>query len=241
MPRFYINIPLTCGQSVTLQGPVLRHLHVLRLNAGDNLTLFNGQGGEYDAVVHSMGKRSAEVGVIAFKPVSRESKLNLTLVQALSAADRMDYTIQKAAECGVHIIQIVISARCQFRLNQEQAEKKRAHWQAVAVAASEQCGRTHIPIIHSLQTFSDYLSTSPEADLKILLSPTGAIPINQLPNQAQRIQVLVGPEGGFNSKEEAHAIASGFTSVMLGPRLFRTETVAPVISSLLQYRYGDLC
>jgi 16S rRNA (uracil1498-N3)-methyltransferase len=239
MPRFYIDMPLSCGQSVTLHGAILRHLHVLRLDAGDVLTLFNGRGGEYDAVVRRVEKRTAEVELTAFHCVSRESELHLTLVQALSAADRMDYTIQKAAECGVHTIQPVISARCQSRLGGEQAEKKRAHWQAVAVSASEQCGRTQIPIIQPIQKLFDYINAPNAAELKILLSPTGAILFNQLPNKAQRIQVLIGPEGGFDADEESYAMAAGFIPLILGPRLFRTETVAPVITSLLQYRYGD--
>jgi 16S rRNA (uracil1498-N3)-methyltransferase len=240
MPRFYIDMPLKCGQSIAIEGPLLRHLHVLRLQAGDVLTLFNDQGGEFDAIVHTMGKRTAEVKLTTFHAVSRESSLNLTLIQAMSAADRMDYTIQKATECGVHVIQTVLSNRSQFRLNQAQAEKKLNHWRAVAVSACEQCGRTKLPLIQPIQKLTDYLNTCQTSGLNLLLSPLGTVSLNHLPPKAQRIQVLIGPEGGLDSTEEACAMARGFIPLLLGPRVLRTETVAPVITSLLQYRYGDL-
>lgn len=239
MPRFYLNESLAVGTTITIAGPLLRHLHVLRLQAEDKVTLFNGQGGEYHGIIQSIRKSAAQVLIEAFDPVSRESSLEITIIQCLSSADRMDYTIQKATECGVTAIQAVISQRSQYQLSGERAEKKRLHWQAIAVSASEQSGRTCIPIISPVQSLSQYLSTPVTADLGIVLSFDTAMNLQQLPvNSPKKVIVLIGPEGGLSKDEEKVAVASGFTPLNLGPRILRTETVAPVIASLLQYHFS---
>ncbi|MBS1154248.1 MAG: rRNA ((1498)-N(3))-methyltransferase [Proteobacteria bacterium] len=239
MPRFYVDLPLNTGSHLDLPENAARHVQVLRLQPGDPITLFNGQGGEYAATVRQMGKRQVAVDIGAHDPFERESPLQLTIVQAISAADRMDYTMQKSAELGVSAIQPVISEYCQQRYSGERAEKRLEHWRGVAISACEQCGRTRVPQILPIVTYAEYLASQPAAGLKLLLSPTGAIRHEQLPAQAQQATVLIGPEGGFSEREEALAIAAGFTPLILGPRIFRTETVAPVIAALLQSRYGD--
>ena len=239
MPRLYVPIALSVGSQFDLPEAAARHVQVLRLQPGEPLTLFNGQGGEYGARVVEMGKRHVRVEVEAFDASDRESPLQLTLVQALSAAERMDYTVQKATELGVQRIQIVQSAFCGYKLAADRVEKRMAHWQGVAQSAAEQCGRTRIMDILPPVKFEQWLPQAPVADLKLLLSPIGAVRLDALPAQVSSALVLVGPEGGFSDIEEEAAVAAGFTPLILGPRLFRTETVAPVIASLLQARYGD--
>ncbi|NHQ87973.1 16S rRNA (uracil(1498)-N(3))-methyltransferase [Iodobacter sp. HSC-16F04] len=238
MPRFFLDMPLAAGLGFNLPESVARHVQVLRLQPDDDIILFNGQGGEYAARVTEMGKRHVSVEVLTWNEQDRESPLDLTLVQAISASDRMDYTIQKASELGVSRIQPVISEYCQQRLSGERAEKRLAHWQAIAVSACEQCGRTRVPLILPAIKFEQALTQ--DAELKLLLSPIGAIRQNQLPATARSAAVLVGPEGGFSAAEETLAVAAGYTPLILGPRIFRTETVAPVIAAILQSRYGDL-
>ncbi|STR45778.1 16S rRNA (uracil(1498)-N(3))-methyltransferase [Iodobacter fluviatilis] len=238
MPRFFLDMPLATGLGFNLPESVARHVQVLRLQPDDNIILFNGQGGEYAARVTEMGKRHVSVEVLAWDEQDRESPLKLTLLQAISASDRMDYTIQKASELGVSQIQPIISEYCQQRLSGERAEKRLAHWQAIAVSAAEQCGRTRVPTILPILKFEQALAQN--AELKLLLSPIGAIRQEQLPATAASATVLIGPEGGFSTQEESLAIAAGYTPLMLGPRIFRTETVAPVIAALLQSKYGDL-
>ncbi|PHV11512.1 16S rRNA (uracil(1498)-N(3))-methyltransferase [Chitinimonas sp. BJB300] len=239
MPRLHLDLPLVCGLEFDLPEANARHLQVLRLQPGDELTLFNGQGGEYTAHVLEMGKRHVKVTVDSFDATERESPLQITLVQALSATERMDYTVQKATELGVSVIQIVQSAFCGYKLAADRAEKRLQHWQAVAEAAAEQCGRTRIPSILAPIKLEQWLAKAPTADLKLLLSPTGAIGLDALPTQAKTVQILIGPEGGFSTEEEASAMSAGFLPLLLGPRIFRTETVAPVVAALLQARYGD--
>ncbi|SFN03051.1 16S rRNA (uracil1498-N3)-methyltransferase [Formivibrio citricus] len=239
MPRFYVDLPLDAGAQLELPETAARHVQVLRMQPGEPLVLFNGRGGEFAATVLKMGKRSVLVEVGAHDPVERESPLQLTIVQALSAAERMDYTVQKSAELGVTAIQPVISEFCQSRYSGERAEKRIAHWQAVAMSACEQCGRTRIPQILPILKYEDYLASAPAADLRVLLSPDGAIHHSRLPTQASSVCVLIGAEGGFSRREESDAVEAGFIPLILGPRIFRTETVAPVIAGLLQSRYGD--
>ncbi|MEH6460025.1 16S rRNA (uracil(1498)-N(3))-methyltransferase [Chitinimonas sp. JJ19] len=239
MPRIYLDMPLASGQQFNLPEQAARHVQVLRLQPGEPLTLFNGQSGEFEAEVVEMGKRHVTVAVGQHQADERESPLQLTLVQALSAAERMDYTVQKATELGVNCIQVVQSAYCSYKLAQDRVEKRLLHWQGVAESAAEQCGRTRVPQILPPVRLDSWLAQAPAADLKLLLSPTGARQWHELPPQAGSVQVLIGPEGGFSGDEDNMAIAAGYTPLILGPRLFRTETVAPVIAALLQARYGD--
>ncbi|WP_269531422.1 16S rRNA (uracil(1498)-N(3))-methyltransferase [Chitinimonas sp. BJYL2] len=239
MPRFYLDAPLHVASSLDLPETVARHVQVLRLQPGDAITLFNGLGGEYQATVTAMGKRHVSVQVDSQTSDERESPLQLTLVQALSAAERMDYTVQKATELGVNTIQVVQSAYCGHKLAADRVEKRLQHWRGVAESAAEQCGRTRVPTLLAPMKFDDWLSRMPAAELRLLLSPTGAKRLDELPAKTSSVQVLIGPEGGFSDQEEAAAIAAGFTPLILGPRLFRTETVTPVIAALLQARYGD--
>ncbi|WP_374350188.1 16S rRNA (uracil(1498)-N(3))-methyltransferase [Chitinimonas sp.] len=239
MPRLYLDQPLATGSEFDLPEQAARHVQVLRLQPGDALGLFNGQGGEYLATVLEMGKRHVKVAITSHLAEERESPLAMTLVQALSATERMDYTVQKATELGYSEIHIVQSAFCGYKLAADRVEKRVAHWAAVAAAAAEQCGRTRVPLIRPPQRFDQWLASAPAADLKLLLSPIGAVGLDALPGKAESVQILVGPEGGFSADEEAAAVAAGFTALVLGPRLFRTETVAPVVGALLQARYGD--
>lgn len=238
MPRFYLNESLAVETMIAVTGPLLRHLHVLRLQAGDNVTLFNGQGGEYHGIIQSISKSEAKVDVDTFDLISRESPLEITIVQCLSSADRMDYTIQKATECGVSVIQPVMSQRSQSQLSGERAEKKRQHWQAIAVSASEQSGRTCISEVLPVQYLTDYFASHIKADLKLVLSFDTAIGLHELHVvKPQKIAILIGPEGGLTQVEEKAATKAGFVPLNLGPRILRTETVAPVIASLLQYHF----
>ena len=239
MPRFFVDLPLSSGAQLELPEAAARHVQVLRLQPGEAIVLFNGLGGEFAATVIKMGKRSVLVEVGAHDLVERESPLQLTIVQAISAAERMDYSVQKSAELGVTTIQPVISEYCQSRYSGERAEKRIAHWQGVAASACEQCGRTRVPQILPIMRFDDFLMGPQFADLKVLLSPDGAIHHSQLPPAVRSASVLIGAEGGFSLREETDAISAGFIPLILGPRIFRTETVAPVIAGLLQAKYGD--
>ncbi len=204
-----------------------RHVQVLRLQPGDALTLFDGRGGEYTATVERMGRSEVTVQVGAHAPVEREPRRAVHLALGMPANERMDWLVEKATELGVASIQPLVSAHGVLRLAGERADKKRQHWEAVAAAACEQCGRNRVPQIHPVRPFADWIAAAPEGASRFVLSlAAGARPLAAAPGPAQDALVLSGPEGGLSAGEEALAIAQGFAPATLGPRVLRAETAA---------------
>ncbi|GGP25836.1 16S rRNA (uracil(1498)-N(3))-methyltransferase [Silvimonas amylolytica] len=239
MPRFFVDHTLSVDNAFNLPEGPARHVQVLRMQPGETITLFNGEGGEYEARITLMGKRDVAVIVIGFAPENRESALRTILIQAVSAAERMDYTIQKATELGVTEIWPVHGAYSQQRLSGERAQKRLAHWQGVAQSACEQSGRTRIPQILPVTSLDEALARAPKDATRLLLAPGAATRLAALPAPQTQVVLLVGPEGGLSDGEESAARASGFEGVVLGPRILRTETAGPAVLSVLQALFGD--
>jgi len=228
MPRFHCSVPLTAGASLALPAGAARHVQVLRMQPGDALTLFDGAGGEYAATVERMGRSDVAVVVGAHQPVEREARRAVHLAVGMPANERMDWLVEKATELGVASIQPLATAHGVLRLSGERAEKKRAHWEAIAIAACEQCGRNRVPVVHPVQSFSGWLDAQPAAAARLVLSlaeGTRALHAMQIADD-QGVTVLSGPEGGLSGTEEQQAIARGFAPVTLGSRVLRAETAA---------------
>jgi 16S rRNA (uracil1498-N3)-methyltransferase len=229
-PRFYVPTPLQSGLDLSLPPNVARHVQVRRLQPGSPLLLFNGEGGEWSAAVSRMGKHEVEVCVQDHDlAVERERSAPITLAIGMPANDRMDDLIEKATELGVAVIQPLHSQRSVLRLDGERAAKRVAHWQAVAIAACEQSGRTRPPMVAAVQTLDTWLRAgfSDANQLCFLLSPGADQPwsaraVNLTPNTA--LCCLSGPEGGLNDAEERAALDQGFAAVSLGPRVLRADT-----------------
>jgi 16S rRNA (uracil1498-N3)-methyltransferase len=239
-PRIYVDMDLAAGLVMSLPEEAYRHLViVLRRIPGDAVTLFNGRGGEYAAKVESVAKRNLTVRIEEFRAVERESPLPVTLAQAVSKGEHMDYSIQKAVELGVGMIQPLITDHVVVRLNAERWARKQEHWQGVAVSACEQSGRTRVPRILPVADLRDWLNTcSPDA-LRLVLSPTAA-PVTLKRAGNQPVVLLVGPEGGLSEVELKLADLSGFAALSLGARVLRTETAGVVALAILQSKFGDL-
>ncbi|CDS52913.1 Ribosomal RNA small subunit methyltransferase E [Polaromonas sp. CG9_12] len=240
--RFYADIALVPGQSVTLPEQTARHVQVLRLQPGGHITLFNGRGdaeGEFDATVERMGRSEVDVTLGAFTATAREASRAIHLVVGMPANDRMDWLIEKATELGAASIQPVMSERSVLRLKAERADKKVAHWRGIAMAASEQCGRNRLLLIHGVCTLADWLkksmaATSTNAGSRLLLSlQDGSQPLSRAVTGSGALTFLNGPEGGLSPAEEAAALACGFGRVTLGPRVLRAETAPLACLSLL--------
>jgi len=240
-PRFYCPMPLAAGLRVVLPDAVARHaVGALRLRHGDALVLFNGEGGEYHGSLEKVGKH-AEAQLSDYREPARESPLTLTLVQGLSTAERMDFTLQKAVELGIAAIQPVQMRRSVVHLDAAKRERRRLHWQGVVAAACEQCGRNYLPTVAPLVEFADWLRGDALAgQAAFILDPGARQPLRDLPPPTTPLLLVVGPEGGFDPAEHAAALAAGCQPLRLGPRVLRTETAAMVAIAALQTLWGDL-
>lgn len=223
MPRFFCPAPLTSGQALSLPAGAARHVQVLRLQPGEVITLFNGEGGEFDATVTRMGRSDVEVEVGKHHAVEREAARAVHLLVGITANDRMDWLVEKATELGVASITPLVAERSVLKLKGERADKKLAHWQGVAVAATEQCGRNRVPTVHPAVTLNEWLKKAPPGERWMLSLSEDTQALSQRP-LTLAVTVLSGPEGGLSPNEEAAAKAAGFTPVSLGPRVLRAET-----------------
>ena len=235
MPRFYCPAPLVTGLAFSLPPGAARHVQVLRTQPGDGITLFNGEGGEFDATVTRMGRSDVEVEVGAHHAVEREAPCAVHLLAGITANERMDWLVEKATELGVASITPLVAERSVLKLKGERADKKRAHWQAVAVAAAEQCGRNRVPEVHTAVTLNEWLKQAAAGQRWVLSLSEGTQALSKMMGAADLppVTVLSGPEGGLSPAEEATALAAGFTPVTLGPRVLRAETAPLAVLAAL--------
>lgn len=239
MPRFYVDFALSPDSVVELPDDVVHHLNVLRVKNTEEIVLFNGNGKAYPALPEVLEKRRASVRILREEVTDNESPLNITLVQAVSAAERMDFTLQKSVELGVAEIRPVISERCVVRLSGERAEKRVARWQEIVVSACEQSGRNIVPKVLPLTTYAQALQQLPQETTKLLMSLNRAQKLSDVQPQSGKVVFMVGPEGGWTEKEEQQAFDVGFQSVTLGKRVLRTETASLAAIATMQTLWGD--
>lgn len=240
IPRIFQPISLAPGQSVELDAQATAHLtRVLRLKSGDELVVFNGDGGEYQATVAKVERRSAIILIGEFLDQSVESPLELVLVQGVSRGERMDYTVQKAVELGVTRIVPVMTERTVVNLKGERQQRRREHWQAVANSACEQCGRTIVPKVSPILSLHDWFN-APNEGIKFVLHHRAETGLKDSVDTQRAITLLIGPEGGLAEAEITAAQLAGYLPLALGPRILRTETAAVTALSILQWVWGDL-
>ncbi len=240
VPRFFVSASLTTGAPLALPESAAHHAaRVLRLRVGDAVTLFNGEGGEYAAVLAQIDKHRVLVDVGSHNAVERESPLEVTLIQSISSGERMDTTLQKAVELGVRQVIPVMSERSVVRLQGARADKRLAHWQQVVISACEQCGRNRVPEIRQLVPLTAFLSAPRPQALRWVLTPGAESKLRDLSRPEQPIELLIGPEGGFTEVEVEKARAVGFLPLCLGPRVLRTETAAPALLASVLALWGD--
>ncbi|MCP0912775.1 MULTISPECIES: 16S rRNA (uracil(1498)-N(3))-methyltransferase [Legionella] len=237
--RIYQPGQYQCGQVVELSPEAAQHVAVvLRMRAGEKLTLFSGNNIEFTALIATIQKKKVTVTIMAAERQCRESPRAIHLAQAISKGERMEFVVQKAVELGVASITPLLTARCVVKLDAERLQKKRQQWQAIAVAACEQCGRNVIPKVYEAEPLEKYVQQCQSA-LKLVLYPDSAKSWREYEFK-EDIALLIGPEGGLDEHEIAAAQRHGFSSLRLGPRILRTETAAITALSVLQAVSGDL-
>ena len=244
--RFYSTETLQIGATIKLSDNAATHAtRVMRLNVGDDLTLFNGDGFDYSCALMSVKKSEALVIVKSSKKIENESNLNITLLQGISAGDRMEYTLQKAVELGVTQIIPIKTERSVVKLSPERAEKRLEHWQNIVVSACEQSGRAVIPQLEAPTTMALWLAKTPSSfkvegkALRITLDPLADKKLADLTKPQGEIQLLIGAEGGLSNEELSLAKQHGFIGVQLGQRILRTETAPLAAIAAMQTLWGD--
>lgn len=237
MNRFFIETELTVGSTIQLTETVFHHwVRVLRAQLQEQATLFNGQGGEYLATLTEINKKNAFVTIESFNPNNRSAPFKAVLGQVMSKGDRMDYAIQKATELGVSQIQLLTSERCEMRLKYDRDQKKLDHWQAVAIAACEQCGLNLVPKVLTPISLNEWLNSSELPQSKFVLAPEKEQK-DVLAGIQPELALLIGPEGGLSENEITQANQAGFMNWCIGDRVLRTETAPVVALSILNYRF----
>ena len=239
--RVHADAVLAEGARVTLRGPAAAHVtRVLRLGAGDAVTLFNGDGMDYPARIAALGHGTVDAEVTGRAAARAESPLAVTLVQGIARAERMDLVVQKATELGVAAIAPVATARSVVKLDADSRDRKAAHWRGIVVAACEQCGRARVPDVLEPVTLAARLAKPARAGLRLLLSPGADASLAAAARGATSVELLVGPEGGLEDSERQSALAAGYRACRLGPRILRSETAAIAALAVLQAIAGDL-
>ena len=239
--RIHVNLPLAAGTEATLPDHAAEHvMRVLRLGVGDAVTLFNGDGNNYQATIRAAGKHAVTLLVSSEQGAANESPLALTLAQAVARGEKMDWIVQKATELGVIRIVPLLTERTQVQLDSMRAQKRLEHWRAVAVSACEQSGRARVPDITAPSTLQEWLTCLPvNPGLLVALQPEAQLKPRDLHFATPRGILVSGPEGGMGDRDLSELHDAGFISLSLGPRVLRTETAGLAALAALQAVHGD--
>ena len=240
--RLFVRDSLAPHTQLQMGADSTRYLgRALRLKNGAQLTVFNGEGGEYIATILSIAKSTSILSIGEQIEPNTESPLNVHLVQGVSRGERMDFVVQKATELGVKRITPILTDHGVVKLDADRAAKRRDHWQKISESACEQCGRVQPPLIDESIPFKSWFgSRTSDADIDIILRPDAPVTLASLPAPTTKVCLLIGPEGGFSNNEYEDADVAGCTSVSIGPRILRTETAAVAAIAVVQSLWGDL-
>lgn len=240
--RLYIDEALVTGSEIAVSGDKARYLgKVLRLRVGDQVAVFNGRDGEFEAQLSRISKQEVELVLGAASETRTESELKIHLVQGISRGERMDLVVQKATELGVKRITPVLTEYGVVKLAAERASKRQEHWQKIAISACEQSGRTRPPLVERPLTLKDWFGQrSQRADVELILQPGATSTLSSIAAPQTKVCLMIGPEGGFSQSEYEDAAVCDFVPVSLGPRILRTETAAISALAIAQSLWGDL-
>ncbi|CCO07882.1 16S rRNA (uracil(1498)-N(3))-methyltransferase [Desulforamulus hydrothermalis] len=245
MSRFFVPPEQITGNTARITGPDVKHIsRVLRLTTGDNLTLLDGAGSVYQAVISEIHKEEILCMLLAQEAAAAEAALRVTLVQGLPKGDKMETIIQKCTELGVYRIIPLAAHRSVVKLDDKKAAERQERWQRVAVEAAKQCRRTCVPEVQKLRRWHEVLAALPDRALVLLPweeeKQQSLKQVLQMVPTPSEVYLFIGPEGGFTPAEAAQVSRPGCYRVTLGSRILRTETAGPAALTMVLYHYGEL-
>ncbi|MGQ0800528.1 MAG: 16S rRNA (uracil(1498)-N(3))-methyltransferase [Pseudomarimonas sp.] len=240
--RCFVDVALAVDSEVELPEAASSHLlRVLRLDSGDEVSLFNGDGHDYAATLVRSGRHAARARLATRTSVQSESRLHTILVQGIARGEKMDLILQKATELGVSEIWPMYTERTEVKLDADRLRKRLGHWRGVIQSACEQCGRARIPLLTDPRNLSRVFAELPTDSVRLTLDPRGEYSLAALADPSPAgFSFAIGPEGGFSAIERDQLTAAGFKGMRLGPRILRTETAGLAAMAILQARFGDL-
>ena len=245
MPRFFLpQVNIHDGRGV-VHGQELTHLmKVLRLRAGDFVTVFDNTGWEHEAIIETLTSERGELKIVDSHPSDREPSIASNLAVGLTKGEKLDWVIEKATELGVTTIIPFSSNYTVPKLDRDRIHKRAERWRKIAVSAAKQCGRSRIPEVRSLCSFENFAHESWPETLKLIFweneTQQSVHELFQKCHEAKSVLLAIGPEGGFSKREVELANAQGFQSVHMGRRILRAETAALAALTLVQFLWGDL-
>ena len=243
MPRFFIDKNIVTEDSVMLTGDDAHHIsRSLRMRAGEELTLCDGEGFDYNCTIEEIDERTVRCAVNSREKNRTEPPYRATVFQGLAKGDRFDTVIQKSVECGAYRIVPVMTKRCTVKLTTSDGVKKCARWNKIAEEAAKQCGRGIIPEVTEPVSFERAVEMLQKLDLPLFCYEEGTSPVKaevEARRDAETVGIVIGPEGGFAEEEAAKMAAAGISAVSLGRRILRTESAAPFVLACLSYALED--
>jgi len=238
--RLFVDQALQENEVISLESDAAHYLrNVLRLKKGFQLTLFNGQGGEFTATAELISRKEVTLHIGEWRDVNLESALSIELGLSISRGERMDVAIQKATELGVGVITPVLTQHCVVKLNEERRLQRHQHWQNIIYRACEQCGRNIPPQLNVAMDLAEWLR-SDLATSRIIFEPGKKETLKSFAKPEQQVAVLIGPEGGFSEQEVIDAQQASFSALGFGPRVVRNETAAIASIAAMQVLWGDM-
>jgi 16S rRNA (uracil1498-N3)-methyltransferase len=244
MARFYVPQPQVEQGMLKVEGEEVKHIRkVLRLKEGDEITVFDGLGKEFEGTIVEERLSSVVIRIENVTSSKKDSPLEITLAQSLLKGEKMDYLIQKATELGVEDIVPFVSSRSIPLLEKSKRLNRQHRWERIAVEASKQCGRGVVPKIEPLQDYSEMLWTAPSNAVRLILWEREGMKLKKIlgtSKERKKIFFVIGPEGGFSQGEIEEGKKAGFIPVTLGKRTLRAETASLCFLSILQYEQGDI-
>ena len=241
MPRFFVDRSQLGAHFTVLQGDQAAHARVLRLSRGDQVTLCDGDGNDYQCVVSDISPEQICLVVERQGPAESEPRIMASVYMAFAKGDKLEHVIQKATELGAAKIIAFPSSRCVAKIDGKALPKKLARWRKIAEAAAEQSGRGRIPTVEAMPSFQAALDRAAQSDRALFFyeNETAHTLTQALESPFATVALMTGPEGGFSTEEVRAAQAAGMELCSLGRRILRCETAPLCALSAVMYAAGE--